>query len=167
MTKDELLQRWHKTIRRCQVEHEISARKYEKRNWKLGVPVVIFSAIVGASIFGTLQKSGWEWVQVIAGCLSVISVVLSSLQTFLGFGERASGHKTAADRFGELARELQQAIAGGIADSEWPEFLKSVRSRWDGIAREAPTLRQSTIVALAEDPEGVDPVDLQKLQKLS
>jgi len=69
MTKDELLQRWHRTIHQCQVEYELSARKYEKRNRKLGVPVVIFSAIVGASILGTLQKSGLEWVQVMAGRL--------------------------------------------------------------------------------------------------
>jgi hypothetical protein len=167
MTKDELIKRWHRTVRRCQVEHEISSRRYEKLNWKLGVPVVILSAIVGASIFGTLQKSGFEWVQVTAGFMSVTAVVLSSLQTFLGFGERASSHKTAADRFGELAKEIQQAMVCGIAEPELPQFLQSVRSRWDGIAREAPTLRQSTIVALAEDPEGVDPVDLQKLQSLA
>lgn len=167
MTPEELMKRWHKTIRRQQVEHELSARFYEKLNWKLGIPVVILSAIVGASIFGTLESTELLWLKIVAGFLSVTSAVLASLQTFLGFNERSSGHKAAADRFGELAKEIQQVTVCGASDGEIGDFIESVRSRWDSIAREAPTFRKSTIVALAEDPEGVDPLDIRKLEAVA
>jgi hypothetical protein len=164
MTSEELLKRWHKTIRRYQVEHELSSRFYEKLNWKLGIPVVIFSTIVGASIFATFEQStNLPLFKIIFGALSLISAVLASLQTFLGFGDRASGHKSAALSFGELAKEVQQVRACDGVNGNMKDFIDSVRTRWDSIAREAPTLRKSTIVALAEDPEGVDPVDLKKL----
>ncbi|MDF0729540.1 SLATT domain-containing protein [Pseudomonas entomophila] len=167
MTTEELLKRWHRSICQHQLEHELASRFYEKLNWKLGVPVVILSAVVGASIFATLKNSDWLWLNITAGFLSVLSVVLASLQTFLGFGDRASGHKTAADRFGELSKELQQVNACGVADGDLHAFIDSIRSRWDAIAREAPTLRKSTIEALAQDPEGVDPVDRRKLEAVA
>lgn len=167
MTPEELLKRWYKTIRRQQVEHELSARFYEKLNWKLGIPVVILSAIVGASIFGTLGSAELLLLKITAGFLSVTSAVLASLQTFLGFNERAGGHKMAADRFGELAKEIQQVTVCGFSHGEIGDFIESVRSQWGSVAREAPTFRKSTIIALAEDPEGVDPLDIRKLEAVA
>ncbi|MFG0527335.1 SLATT domain-containing protein [Pseudomonas sp. yb_5] len=167
MTKDDLLKRWQRTIRRMQIEHELSSRYYEKLNWKLGIPVVVLSSIVGASIFATLQQTELLWLKIATGFLSVIAVVLSSLQTFLGFSERATGHKSAADRLGELAKHIQQVLAVGLPEAEMPEFLEIVRSKWDVIAREAPTLRKSTIIALAEAQEGIDQDALQQLQASS
>jgi len=94
VTKEELLYRWQQTIRRLQLEHELASRYYEKLNWKLGVPVVVLTVIVGASIFGTLQSTELLGLKITTGFLSLTTVVLSSLQTFLGFGDRAAGHKS-------------------------------------------------------------------------
>jgi len=164
MTKEDLLKSWQRMIRRTQLEHELASRYYERLNLKLGIPVVILSAIIGASIFGTLQQANYLWLKITTGFLSVTTVILSSLQTFLGFGERAAGHKSAADRLGELAKEIQEVMVCGIGDGEVKEFLSGLRSRWDAIAREAPTLRKSTIIALSEDHEDVNPVILKQFQ---
>lgn len=164
MTKRELLIRWQQTIRRLQLEHELASRYYEKLNWKLGVPVVVLTAIVGASIFGTLQETGLLYIKIITGFLSVSTVILSSLQTFLGFGDRAAGHKTAADRLGELAKEAQEVLVCGLEDEKLREFLTDLRSRWDAVSKEAPTLRKSTIIALTNDQENIDPTAFKALQ---
>ena len=155
MTPRELLERWYLTIRRTELEHALAARFYEKMNWKLGVPVVILTAIVGASVFATLEKTDLLWLKVATGLLSVLAVVLSSLQTFLGFGERAAAHKAAADRFGQLAREAQQGIVIGVPDTQMQVFLKDLRESWDAITQAAPSLRNSTIIALTHDQESV------------
>src|SRR5687768_488725 len=94
VTKIDLLKQWQKRICRMQFEHDLESRYYEKLNWKLGIPVVVLSAMVGASIFGTLQQTALLWLKITTGFLSVVTVVLSSLQTFLGFGNRAAGHKS-------------------------------------------------------------------------
>lgn len=169
MTKEELLQRWQKTIRQLQLEHELASRYYEKLNLKLGIPTVALTAIVGASIFGTIQKSALPekaalWVGVTAGFLSLASLVLSSLQTFLGFGNRASGHKAAADRLGELAKEAQEVLVFGLPDAEFKNFITDFRTRWDAAAREAPMLRKSTIIALRYDLESLEPGELGRLR---
>lgn len=151
MTKEELLTHWQRTLVRLQIEHELSARAFEKYNWKLGIPVVVLTTVVGASIFGTLQENELLALKIGTGCLSVLSVVLSSLQTFFNFGARAGGHKVAADRLGELSREAQEKLALGLADAELAEYLAELRQRWDSISREAPNLRNSTIKAMSSE----------------
>ena len=72
--------------------------------------------------------------------------------------------KAAADRLGELAKEAQEALLCGLEDAKLKEFLAGVRSRWDAISKEAPTLRKSTIIALTHDQESIDPVAFKQLQ---
>ena len=65
-----------------------------KNSW-LGVPVVIITALVGTSIFGSLQDEPSAPVKIAAGILSISATVLAALQTYLGFSEKSAKHKAA------------------------------------------------------------------------
>ncbi|MEQ8523093.1 SLATT domain-containing protein [Gracilimonas sp.] len=159
MIYEELLNRWHKTIRRYQVEHELSARFYEKLNWKFGIPAALLSTIVGAGIFADIEQLPYNNLIVfLGGFVSLLSAALIAVETFMKFGERFIVHKTTAVKYGELARSIQQVITCGPGSTNPEAFMEFVKETWNAIDKEAPTLRNSTIKAIVADPDGADPV---------
>ena len=69
--------------------------------------------------------------------LSVLAVVLSSLQAALRLAERSERHKTAAVQLGEVRRELEQQLVFQHRDEP---TLEKLRKRWDSADRQAPTV---------------------------
>lgn len=75
-------------------------------------------------------------VQIAVGLGSVASALLTSLQMFLGYAERAEKHRIAGAKYGALGRELEQLRASKSAQS--PEEIAAVRKRLDDLAIESP-----------------------------
>ncbi|MNF82028.1 hypothetical protein D3C84_643220 [compost metagenome] len=100
MSQIELLEKWRRTIVRLQIEHEVSSRDFEKFSWKLGIPCVALSAVVSASVFSSINDQSLVWLQYLAGFVSILTLVLSSVQTFLNFDSRAAAHQDTAEKLG-------------------------------------------------------------------
>jgi hypothetical protein len=96
--------------RNCEViarAHYMRSDELEKSNFKLGIPVLAATTIVGTTIFGTLQSNpviGWK---IATGIISIGAALLSGLQTLLNFSERASKHKAAAATYSAIRREFE------------------------------------------------------------
>jgi hypothetical protein len=70
------------------------------------------------------------------GLASVAAALLTSLQTFMSYAERAEKHRIAGARYGALGRELEQMKSSG---GEYPpEVIAELRRRIDDLALEAP-----------------------------
>jgi hypothetical protein len=86
--------------------HNAAAIKASKAQKRLGVWVVIVSAIVSTSVFGALpQKNPIMFVQIGTGLLSVLATVLAAVQTFYGFSKAANDHNKAANIFLSVCRQ--------------------------------------------------------------
>ena len=93
---------------------------------------------MGTSIFATLETEADISLRIVFGIISILAVVLASLQTFLRLSERAEKHRAVAVRYGALRRELETAIAKG---SPYPEKLvEGLREKLDSISSEAPEI---------------------------
>jgi hypothetical protein len=87
--------------------HYLAAARKARWNYVLGVPSVAISAIVGASIFSTLESNpqvGWK---IAAGLLSLAVAVFGSLQTFFRFADSAERHLDAGRKYSALRRRLE------------------------------------------------------------
>jgi hypothetical protein len=87
-------------------------------------------------VFATVQKQPEPWLQITVGLASVAAALLASLQTFLGYSERAEKHRIAGAKYGALGRELEQLRASSATPS--PEAISEVRKRLDDLAIESP-----------------------------
>jgi hypothetical protein len=152
----ELLEKWRRMVVRLQIEHEVSARDFERVSWKLGIPCVALSAVVSASVFSSINDQSLVWLRYLAGFVSILTLVLSSVQTFLNFETRASAHQDTAEKLGALAREIQEQLASGSPEGSLAAVVTDMRKRLDTILVDAPTLPKSTIRRLGEgitDPD--------------
>jgi len=156
---EHLLQKWHKGLRLLQVGNFRAATYYSKLGKRFGVFVVIITSVVSSAIFGTLGESEYKGLQLVAGLISVLGTVLSSLQTFLGYSERSASHKEAAVGYGELRTEVEMLLASDLtAISNWDKRVDSIRIRWLDVDKGAPTL-PSRILADMKKEMGDDSLE--------
>ena len=80
----------------------------------------------------TLNRENWYAV----GLASVLAAVLASLQTFLGYSERAEKHRVAGAKYGAIGRELEVMLRSqGEAPSE---PIARLIDRLNSLALESP-----------------------------
>jgi hypothetical protein len=132
MPTDELLRDWHKRAQASQHAHYRTTRHLSKVNYRLGLPAGLLSAIVGTSIFVSLEKAPSITVRIIFGMISITAAALSAAQTYLRFAERAEKHRSAGAAYGALRREIEQFQAIGPTTGEQEAtFVDSLRKRFD------------------------------------
>ena len=139
------LEKWRWSIKVAHNSHIRAAVYYNKRGKMLGVPVVIFTTIVGTAVFTSIATSGTSSVvlQVLAGTLSIIAAVLSSLNTFLNYGELAERHRNASVKYGNMRREIEQLVCFMDTKTDLEAIMKDIRTRWDAVDLEAPEVSQA------------------------
>jgi hypothetical protein len=71
-------------------------------NLSLGLPMVVLAAVAGASAFSQFDKDG-----TLTGTLSIVVVILSSINTFLNPNKRASEHRTAGNKYDALLNRVR------------------------------------------------------------
>ncbi len=138
--EDTLITQWLNGLSRLHRGHFAAAKACELNNVCLGVPVIVLTTIVGSAVFSSVQSDTSTSTKIIVGVLSITAAVLSGLQTFLKFSERAARHKVTATKYGILRRELEQAIALTGGRKLEKSFMDSLRARWDSLDEESPTV---------------------------
>ena len=135
-TQEQVLDDWYTRVAVTQRAHYLSADHFGAKKYWLGIPAVVLSTLVGTSVFATVQKQPDLWLQISVGLASVVAALLASLQTFLGYSERAEKHRVAGAKYGALGRELEQLRAS--TSTPTPEAISEVRKRLDDLAIESP-----------------------------
>jgi hypothetical protein len=136
---EKLLVEWHRRASINKDAHYDAGSYFAKSNYSLGIPVIVLSAVVGTSVFATLEQQVDLWIKIVIGLINVSVAVLGSLQTFFGYAERVEKHRLAGAKYGSIARELEQAIVTGNIEDE-KEFLDKLRERMDTLSQEAPQI---------------------------
>jgi len=139
---ERLLRDWHNRASAASEAHYRLANRCRRRNVALGVPVVVFSTIVGTSLFATLNDANVSSrARLVIGAVSVAAAVLAALQTFLRFAERAERHVVAADWYAAVRRGTDEVLALPSAAREPPALhLPKVRKEMSRVGQQAPEI---------------------------
>lgn len=139
-----LLRDWRARATKSSEAHYELATRLSQANIRFGVPVVVLTTFVGTSVFATIGRSVDLWLRIFVGMISVAAAVLASLQTFLRFGERAEKHRSAAELWAAIRREIDEMLAlhpRYLASRGDPkDYLDDLRRRIDEIAQQSPEL---------------------------
>lgn len=139
-----LLADWGERATRSSEAHYDLASRLAQANIRFGVPVVILTSFVGTSVFASIGRTVDLWLRIGIGLISVVAAVLASLQTFLRFGERAEKHRSAAELWASIRREIDEMLAlhpTYLASRGDPQkYLDDLRRRMDEIAQQSPEM---------------------------
>ena len=146
MSSDELIEQWLYSAQVSMSVHYEAARMFERRHYWLGVPALILSTAVGTTVFATLKKDLELSAQLATGLASLSAGILTALQTFMGFSNRAEKHKAAGAEYASLVRLIHEQLAfpSGKPD-ELKKFISNLRTRFDTLSKESPSLRDRLI----------------------
>ncbi|WP_448544494.1 DUF4231 domain-containing protein [Roseiflexus sp.] len=146
----ELIWGWLIHARKGWKKHEEAARRLESHYRRTGVASVVLSAVVGTSLFASLQASYGPWVRILAGLLSLSAAVLASLMTFHRYEERVEKHRAAAVSFKSALQELETVhttLAGPTLDHE---SIGQIQQEFDAIGKFAPVVPDDINRAIEE-----------------
>jgi hypothetical protein len=120
--------------------HYRAALRFSKLNFWFGFPSVVLATIVGTSVFATLQSKPEIWWQIAVGMMSIAAAILSALQSFLGYNDKAERHRAAGAKYNAIGRELELWLAVAQEDVD---KLEAIRQRIDALAQESPHIPES------------------------
>jgi hypothetical protein len=133
-----LIDDWYRRARESQFAHFLATEPLVRANFRLGLPVVLFSTLVATSVFASLETAVSLGVRIAVGLVSISAAILSALQTFLRFEERAEKHRAAGGQYGALRRELEQIRA--IGPPYDVDALSRIREEFDSVSNQAPAI---------------------------
>lgn len=140
MTPREIATEWYQRAATVAHGHYRAAMRFSKLNFFFGFPSVVLATVVGTSVFATLQAKPEVWWQVTVGMMSITAAILSALQSFLGYNDKAEKHRTAGAKYNAIGRELELWLSLPQCDLE---KLDSIRKRIDALAQESPHIPES------------------------
>ena len=129
---------WLRRARESKVAHYEMANRLGRRAQWFGLPVILITVVVGTSSFASIAEGAVSTAAKIAvGLLSVLATILSALQTFFKFSERAEKHRRCGAQYGAIERELEAMIAeeGSHIDAN---YVSSLREKLDRLAEDSP-----------------------------
>lgn len=142
----ELIRGWLIHARKSWKKHEEAARQLEAQYRYVGIASLILSAVVGASIFSSLEIAFEPWGRLIAGVLSIVASVLTSLITFQRYEERTEKHRAASVMYKAVLRKLEEFHEElhtepnrVIAD---PELVHQIRDELDNLEKLTPVVNE-------------------------
>jgi hypothetical protein len=138
---EQLLSDWHRRARESQFAHYEAVKPLARANTSFGIVVVVLSSFVGTSLFATLESQATPSFRLVIGFISVLAAVLSSLQTFLRYAERAEKHRASGARFGSLRREIELLQATGAPYDQGR--IENIREKLDSISSESPEISEN------------------------
>jgi len=135
---EELLISWRWEARAANVAHLRATDSLSWRNFVLGGTSAALGAIVGLSIFATLQEGAHHlWVRIVAGGVAFLAAGLAALWKYLGYSERVEKHRVASRAYGNVVRQIDLALG-------WPTIteiaVKEIRDEIDKTDTDAPNV---------------------------
>lgn len=127
-------------------KHYNARDRYAGYHKKMGIVIVILTAIMGTSVYSSLSNSDVPSAKIVVVIFSAIIAVLTALQTYLNFEKRALRHKVAADRYLCLMKETQRLIAYNRDENKPIEDVQKELERLcqevEGIHKDEPETSQ-------------------------
>jgi hypothetical protein len=128
-------------IRAAQTGHYKQSLQYRQYHLALGIPVVVFSAVVGTTVFATLSDAETSvTIKILLGSTSMLTAAIASLQTFLNYDSLAEKHLNAASKLSSLKKQIEANLILLTTEEELTAFIEQVRLDWTSITEEAPQI---------------------------
>lgn len=139
--QERLIADWFGRARNSQHRHYECANYFSKLNKALGIPAIVLSMVVGATIFVSLDNKTLGNYKIVIGIVSLLASVFATLHTFLSFSERAQKHTLSGAGYAAIRRELELLKTFPMENrEELTRKFKSIKEKLDVLAESSPEI---------------------------
>ncbi len=142
-----LVQKWCEYSRIRAIMHHRTGSLYEWGHYTIGPLTVMVSSVSAITQFANLGSTNpnttnctansdtWSSFAVAVVVLTVLSSLLSGLQTFFRFDKTSTQHRTTANKYECLQHDLEQQLALDACDRVSPlEFIQSTKQQLNDLS---------------------------------
>lgn len=143
---NKLLRSWKKKTSIRERGHNEMNRKYSRRHYMFGLPVIILSAISTSGIFGTFKECRGnceteETIRLVIGFINLTHMILSAIHTFTSSNDTAEEHKTAVGEYNSFYQKLESLLTLPTSIRGDPVYvLSDLRKEYNDIIKRSPSL---------------------------
>jgi hypothetical protein len=135
----ELLHGWLLHAHKGRARHDLAARRCDTQRFWIGGSAAVVSAVVGTSVFATLEKAEIDFLfKVGIAFIAIVAAILTNLTAFLNLAERAEKHRSAGVRYKIIIRELERLRAHDFANAEI--LVPAMKKQLDDLEEIAPVV---------------------------
>jgi hypothetical protein len=135
-----LLEEWRRMALKASRRHSSACDSFERRDSTYGLVSTGLTAIVGSTIFVTLQKTASETVRIAFGLIAACAAIASGIQTTAKYGQRAERHRQASRHYATVARMIDELLANPPTPGEIKATLDELRKSLDDTGAMAPNV---------------------------
>jgi hypothetical protein len=128
-TCKELLDSWCNSASVMHIAHHKAAASCARTQRWLGVLVASLGAVVASSLFIAVSEGRNPTLLLITGIVSMVTAVLSAVNSSLDLGGRSQRHYSAAVAFQGLRREIEEQLVSCKSGTPEDRYLR-LRERW-------------------------------------
>ncbi|HIP26458.1 MAG TPA: SLATT domain-containing protein [Flavobacteriaceae bacterium] len=137
-------------LHRAQIGHYLESEKYTKYHYYLGVPLMVLSGVTNVGVLYQVDFTKIDILMVGLIISTLLVTILSALQTFLNFYQKAELHRSMAVKYGKIKRDIEMLLERDISKNKVDEYLQSIQNEWNNVAEMAPITPSSVRAKVKE-----------------
>jgi hypothetical protein len=135
-----LLEEWRQMALKASGRHSAACDRFERLDSLYGVGSTVLIAVVGSTIFVTLQTTASEAIRIIAGLVAAVAAIASGIQTAAKYGQLAERYRQASRHYATVARRIDEILADPPGQAQVPTTLDQLRKSLDDAGAMAPNV---------------------------
>ena len=135
-----LLKEWRDMALKASGRHSTACDHYERRDQAYGLGSTALTAIVGSTIFVTLQNTASEAIRIVAGLVAATAAIASGIQTTAKYGQLSERYRQASRQYATVARRIDEILAAPPSQAELTALLDQLRKSLDEVGAMAPNV---------------------------
>jgi len=135
--------------------HDISFRKFQKKNFRFSLPVIILSTLTGTlnlALQGYVPQAYINYAQAGIGSVNIFTGILTTLQNYFRYAENSESHKNASIGWSKLQRNISIELSYKIKSRKDADtFVKVCRMEYDRLLEQSPVVPSDVIEIFKKD----------------
>lgn len=142
---DKLLREWSCQLKERSIRCVYCYKKFMLMHYVVGIPNAVLTAAISTgifSVFQTVNSSNCEsssWILLAMGIMGIIATVLSAIQTFMNFADKAELYSSSSKNYEAVYREIDGLLSMPVYLRGDPvEVVQHVRGLYDNAVLNSP-----------------------------
>ena len=149
-----ILKKWSEVGSSYRFMHDRSYMKYEKKNLRFALPVIVISTVTGTANFaqGSFPQEWSVYVPLIIGFFNLLAGLITTIAQFLRVSEQLEGHRAATIAYSKFSRNISVELSLPREDrnSDGTEFVNNCRGELDRLIEQSPNIPMDIIRRFAK-----------------